>query len=73
MLRVRDIMTPNVFTLDTDASVLEAAWALTRRSISGAPVRDAAGALVGILSKSDLVNPPAFSLQWTSCGRSRAA
>lgn len=57
MLRVKDIMTPEVFTLEFDASAEEAAWALTRRSISGAPVRDAEGKLTGFLSKTDLVDP----------------
>jgi CBS domain-containing protein len=57
MLRVRDIMTKQVFTLEGKASVLEAAWALTRRQINCAPVRDADGKLIGMLSKSDLVNP----------------
>jgi len=57
MLRVRDIMTKEVFTLEAKATALEAAWALTRRAINGAPVRDNEGKLIGMLSKSDLVNP----------------
>jgi predicted transcriptional regulator len=57
MLRVRDIMTTEPFTLSEDVSALEARWALTRRNISGAPVADAEGNLIGILSKSDLVDP----------------
>jgi CBS domain-containing protein len=57
MLRIKDIMTVNVYTLDVDASAEEAAWGLTRRHIGGAPARDATGNLVGVLSKSDLVNP----------------
>jgi CBS domain-containing protein len=57
MLRIKDIMTKNVYTLDADASALEAAWGLTRRHIGGAPARDADGNLVGVLSSSDLVNP----------------
>jgi predicted transcriptional regulator len=57
MLRVRDIMTKEVFTLEAKASALEAAWALTRRAINCAPVRDAGGNIIGMLSKSDLVNP----------------
>src|SRR5262245_39675688 len=57
MLRIKDIMTPNVYTVDTDASAEEAAWGLTRRHIGGAPARDAEGNLVGVLSSSDLVNP----------------
>jgi IMP dehydrogenase len=57
MLTVRDIMTANVFTVDSDASAEEAAWGLTRRHIGGAPVRDSRGDVVGVLSKGDLVNP----------------
>ena len=57
MLTVRDIMSANVFTVDADASAEEAAWALTRRHIGGAPVRDSRGNLVGVLSKGDLLNP----------------
>jgi CBS domain-containing protein len=57
MLRVRDIMTRDVFTVDATASAEDAAEALTRHGIGGAPVCDAEGALVGMLSKSDLVDP----------------
>ena len=57
MLRVRDIMTASVYTVDVAASAEEAAWGLTRRHIGGAPVRDSAGGLVGMLTKGDLVNP----------------
>jgi CBS domain-containing protein len=57
ILLIRDIMTPTLFTLEAGASAEEAAWALTRRHISGAPARDADGNLVGMLSKSDLVDP----------------
>ena len=56
-LLVRDIMTRELFTLEADASAEEAAWALTRRHIGGAPARDDEGNLVGMLSKSDLVDP----------------
>lgn len=57
MLTIKDIMTENLYTVDVDASAGEAAWGLTRRHIGGAPARDASGALVGVLSQSDLVNP----------------
>jgi CBS-domain-containing membrane protein len=57
MLTVRDIMTSNVYTVDADASAEEAAWGFTRRHIGGAPVRDGAGNLIGVLTKGDLVNP----------------
>ena len=57
MLRVRDIMTTDIFTVAADASAEEAAWGLTRRHIGGAPVQDKDGTITGMLSKSDLVNP----------------
>ena len=57
MLQIKDIMTKRVFVVDADASAEEAAWALTRRHIGGAPARDPQGNLVGVLSSSDLVNP----------------
>jgi len=57
MLRIKDIMTRNVYSVDTDASAEEAALGFTRRHIGGAPARDADGNLVGVLSSSDLVNP----------------
>jgi CBS domain-containing protein len=40
-----------------DASVEEAAWALSRRNIGGAPVKDSYGRIAGFLSRGDLVNP----------------
>jgi predicted transcriptional regulator len=57
MLTVRDIMTKDVYTLEAEASAGEAAWGFTRRHIGGAPVRDASGYLIGVLTKGDLVNP----------------
>jgi len=57
MLRIRDIMSTDVFSLETDASAEEAAWALTRRHIGGAPVLNKEGQIVGVISQSDLLNP----------------
>jgi len=57
MLRIRDIMSRNVYTVEADAAAEEAAWGLTRRHIGGAPAVDGAGNLVGVLSTSDLTNP----------------
>lgn len=56
-LLIRDVMTRQLYTVDAEASAEEAAWALTRRHIGGAPARDADGNLVGMLSKSDLADP----------------
>jgi CBS-domain-containing membrane protein len=57
MLKLRDIMTRDVFTLPESCSLGEAAWALMHRGVSGAPVRDDGGRLVGVVSKSDLADP----------------
>ena len=54
MVAIRDIMTRDVFTLPASASLDEAARALVARDIAAAPVRDAAGRIVGLLSRSDL-------------------
>jgi CBS domain-containing protein len=51
----RDIMTTNVFTFAPDTSVLEAARLLVERRISGAPVVDGAGRVIGIVSEGDLI------------------
>src|SRR5512142_133148 len=56
MLRVRDIMSPMVLTVTADDSATSAARGLARAGISGAPVRDQDGALVGMLSQADLMN-----------------
>jgi predicted transcriptional regulator len=57
MLRIKDIMTSNVYTVEADASAAEAAWGLTCRHIGGAPARDGEGNLVGMISTSDIVDP----------------
>lgn len=56
MLRVRDIMTREVVSLAGDTPLETAAWRLASEAVSGAPVRDARGNLIGVLSKSDLVD-----------------
>jgi CBS-domain-containing membrane protein len=57
MLKVSDIMTPGVFTVSEDTAASEAAWGLTWRRMGGAPVADREGRLVGMLSKTDLIDP----------------
>jgi acetoin utilization protein AcuB len=57
MLRVKDIMTKKVYTVEFDASAEEAAWGLTRRQIGSAPVKNRDGELVGMLTEGDLVDP----------------
>jgi CBS-domain-containing membrane protein len=57
MLTARDVMSPAVLTLAADDTTASAAERLADAAVSGAPVRDANGKLVGILSLADLTNP----------------
>jgi len=51
---VRDVMTKNVITLNSEMS-LEQAWnTFYEHKITGAPVVESSGTLVGILSQTDL-------------------
>jgi CBS domain-containing protein len=54
-LPVTEIMTTPVVGLQVDTSVEEALGVLTRNGISGAPVVDGDGRLVGVLDDSDLL------------------
>lgn len=56
MQSVGEIMTREVKTISADATLREAAELLTLQQISGAPVINAQGTLVGVLSESDLLN-----------------
>lgn len=53
MLTARDVMSRRPVSLRFDASITEAIRVLLRRDISGVPVVDSAGELVGILSERD--------------------
>lgn len=55
-MRASDVMTPNVITVDPDMTVQDLANLLLDRGISGAPVVDSAGALLGIVSEGDLLH-----------------
>ncbi len=55
MLKAKDIMTRNVITVGTSTTVEELARLLVERKISGAPVVDESGNLIGIVTENDLV------------------
>jgi predicted transcriptional regulator len=55
MLRVRDIMTPDVVALRADQSLQSARFELASELIHGAPVCDADGKVIGVLSETDIV------------------
>jgi CBS-domain-containing membrane protein len=69
MLTARDIMTPEVITIGLEARIEDLAKLLAEHRISGVPVLDAAGRLVGVVTQSDLVQrsrdlelPPALNI-----------
>lgn len=53
-LVARDVMNSEVVTVREDMTVEEVASLLKEREISGAPVEDAAGRLVGVVSVTDI-------------------
>jgi len=53
-LTARDFMTGDPVSVNRDADLAEAARLMTRYAVSGLPVIDNAGKLVGIVTKSDL-------------------
>jgi len=57
-VKVADIMTPNVISVPEDATTREVAQVLDRHRISGLPVCDADGHMVGLISEFDLIAKP---------------
>ena len=51
-----DIMTRKVCTIHPEASVQEVAQLLSRQRISGAPVVDADGMIIGIVTEADIIS-----------------
>jgi len=54
-MKAYDIMTRNVITIRQDASILEAVRTMLQHRISGLPVVDEAGRLVGIVTEGDFL------------------
>lgn len=52
----RDIMTSKVCTIRPEASAKEIAQLLYRERISGAPVVDADGKIIGIITEADIIS-----------------
>lgn len=62
-MKARDVMTREVVTVTPETSVADAAKLMLDRGISGVPVVDGAGALVGILSEGDLMRRAELTTQ----------
>lgn len=56
MLTAKDIMTTEVITVSPDLPVKELADLLLKNRISGAPVVDAEGKLISVVTESDLID-----------------
>lgn len=56
MLKARDIMSKDVFSVKKDTPIFEAVMLLVERDISGLPVVEDDMTLVGILSEKDVVD-----------------
>ncbi len=56
MLKAKDIMTKDVITVLPDATVEELGRLFIEKQISGAPVVDTAGKLLGVVTENDLIS-----------------
>ena len=54
-MKVRDIMSPRVISIAPEASILEAIRLMLLNHISGLPVIDQSGALVGVVTEGDFL------------------
>jgi CBS domain-containing protein len=54
-MKAKDVMTADVLTVTEDTSILEAIRLMLQRRISGLPVVDTSGALVGMVTEGDLL------------------
>ena len=54
-MQVRDVMTANVISVLAQATILEAARTMLRNRVSGLPVVDGQGQLVGMVTEGDFL------------------
>src|SRR5689334_14426776 len=54
-MKVEDVMSHEVLTVEADTSLKDAARLLVEKRISGLPVVDAEGRVVGVFSEADLL------------------
>lgn len=56
MLKAKDVMTKNVVTVSPDATLVDATELLDAKGITGMPVVDGEGKVIGILTEKDILN-----------------
>jgi CBS domain-containing protein len=62
-MKVKDVMTTNVLTVREDTSFKDTVELLVEHRVSGVPVVDGDGAIVGLVTEADLVSKEAFDLR----------
>src|SRR5208282_1293500 len=55
IMQVKDVMTRNVFSVKANEPILKAARLMLQNRISGLPVIDATGKLIGIVTEGDFL------------------
>ena len=60
-MKVSDVMTSPVLTIEAESPLLQAVQIMLRRNISGLPVLDKQGQLVGMVTEGDLLRRTAKS------------
>ena len=63
-MKVRDVMTSPVVSVSPDTSILDAGELMLRYDISGLPVVDTGGHLVGIVTERDFLRPAGSSTDY---------
>src|SRR3977135_1088491 len=62
-MKVKDVMTTNVLTVEEDTSFKDTVELVIEHRVSGVPVVDQDGHLVGLVTEADLVSKEAFDLR----------
>ena len=68
--RIRDYMVRDLVTLTPETEINRAMHVLLERRISGAPVLDSDGWLIGVLSKKDCLQAALHAAYWREWGKS---
>ncbi|MCB4792048.1 MAG: CBS domain-containing protein [Elusimicrobia bacterium] len=63
MLKAKDIMTKNVITISPDATLADVAELLDAKKITGVPVVDGEGKVIGVITEKDILN---FAFQFVT-------
>lgn len=71
-MQASDIMTRQVITIDADSTVAEAAKRMLDHHISGMPVVDGEGRVVGIISEGDLLRRSELNTAHDASGRRKS-